>query len=78
MQPRWLKLKQAVACYAIGRDRLKRLALAGKIRGHRDSDSKRGDWIFDRESLDQYRLNQIGQLDCEAMAIYQKLMQWRP
>jgi hypothetical protein len=27
---------------------------------HKDPDSKRGDWIFDRESLDAYRLRQLG------------------
>ena len=57
---------------SIGRDRLKRLALTGEIIGYSDPDSKRGDWIFDRESLDQYRLNQIGHLEIKACVIYEK------
>ncbi len=70
--PRWLKLKEACRYSAIGKDRLKQLALAGEIVGFSDPDSKRGDWIFDRESLDQYRMNQASYLEQKALAIMSK------
>ena len=60
ISPRWLKLKEAIRYSAIGKNRLKQLAQGGEIVGFSDPDSGRGDWIFDRESLDQYRLNQAG------------------
>jgi hypothetical protein len=72
ISPRWLKLTQATLYSAIGKDRLKQLAQAGEIGGFRDPDSGRGDWIFDRESLDQYRLNQAGELEQKALAIMGK------
>jgi len=59
--PRWLKTKDAVKYSSIGRDRLKMLATRGVIRGAPDPDNKRGDWVFDRFSIDQYR---VGQVDC--------------
>jgi len=55
-QPRWLKLKQAVLYANIGQKRLKALADDGEIVGYQDPDSKRGDWIFDKNSIDEYRL----------------------
>ena len=73
MLTRWLKIKPAAAYSAIGRDRLERLALAGKIVGFPDPDSKRGDWVFDRYSLDSYRENQAGELELKAAALYRKL-----
>ena len=64
-----MKLKTA-ACYSgIGRDRLKLLADAGRIKGFQDPDNKRGDWIFDRLSLDRYRENQAGMDHQKAFAI---------
>lgn len=70
--PRWLKLKAACRYSAIGKDRLKQLALAGEIAGFSDPDSGRGDWIFDRHSLDKYRENQAGYLEQKALAIMSK------
>lgn len=58
--PRWLKLKAAAAYSSLGRKRLKKLAQEGKIIGAPDPESGRGDWIFDRLSLDEYRENQVG------------------
>lgn len=58
INPRWLKVREAAYYSGIGRDRLKDLAAAGRIKGFQDPDSGRGDWIFDRRSLDQYRENQ--------------------
>lgn len=55
---RWIKLIPAAEYSALGKARLKELAKKGIIRGFSDPDSKRGDWIFDRESLDKYRLRQ--------------------
>ena len=72
INPRWLKLKDAVLYSAIGKERIKQLALVGEIVGFSDPDSGRGDWIFDRESIDQYRLNQAGYLEQKALAIVSK------
>ncbi|MDM7988631.1 MAG: hypothetical protein QUS13_15000 [Smithella sp.] len=58
---RWLKLLQASTYASIGKHKLKALAKKGVIVGYSDPDSKRGDWIFDRESLDKYRLRQAPQ-----------------
>ena len=58
--PRWLKIKEAARYSAIGVKRLKELANDGLIAGGPDPDSGRGDWIFDRLSLDRYRQGQLG------------------
>ena len=42
----------------VGQKRLKDLAKGGLITGFQDPDSKRGDWVFDRYSLDEYREGQ--------------------
>ena len=55
LYPRWLRLKEAARYSAIGRKRLVALALDGRIKGFQDPDSNRGDWIFDRLSIDAYR-----------------------
>ena len=60
MDARWLKLNDAAAYASLGQHRLKELATKRIIRGFQDPDSKRKDWIFDRESLDSYRLRQAG------------------
>lgn len=52
---RWLRLRQAALYSAIGEKRLVDLARSGSVRGFQDPDSKRGDWVFDRLSLDAYR-----------------------
>ena len=56
--PRWLKLRAAAHYSSIGQNKLIKLSKAGKIKGFQDTDSKRKDWIFDRLSIDDYRLNQ--------------------
>ena len=58
-QPRWLGVKQAVVYARLGKEKLKKLAKEGKIKGYADPESKRGDWIFDRKSIDQYRLSPL-------------------
>jgi len=60
IEPRWLRLKDAMAYSAIGRDRLKTLVRNGEIVGFHDGG--RNDWIFDRLSIDAYRLAQCA--DC--------------
>lgn len=57
---RWLKTLPAIAYSSLGRHQLKKLAKRGSIIGYPDPDNKRGDWIFDRESIDKYRLRQAG------------------
>lgn len=52
--PRWLRLKEAAAYSSIGTQRLIRLALAGRVDGFQDRETKKGVWIFDRHSLDAY------------------------
>jgi hypothetical protein len=64
---RWLKLKDAAAYSSIGKSRLIELAGQGIITGFSDPDSKRGDWIFDKYSLDEYRTNQAGRLRRKAL-----------
>ena len=53
-----MKLKQAAAYSAMGEKRLKRLAEECEIRGVSDPDINRGDWFFDRLSIDKYREGQ--------------------
>lgn len=57
--PRWMKLSQAVKYSNIGKDRLISLAKMKMIVGYQDPDLKSKPWIFDRESLDQYRTDQF-------------------
>jgi len=63
---RWMKLIPAAKYSAIGRNRLKALAAKGIIRGFRDLDTKRRDWVFDKESLDDYRQNQASRIERKA------------
>lgn len=56
--PRWLKLKAAAEWSSLGQKRLIALAEEGTIRGFQDPDSGRNEWIFDRLSIDEYRMNQ--------------------
>ena len=55
---RWMKLRFAAKYIGINKDRLIKLAKDGEVIGYPDPDNKRGDWIFDRDSLDRYRLDQ--------------------
>ena len=70
---RWLKLIPAAKYSAIGRNRLKALAAKGIVKGFRDIDSKRRDWVFDKESLDTYRKNQASRIDLKAKDFIDKL-----
>ncbi len=55
LYPRWMRLKMAAWYSSIGKQRLIALAQDGHIKGFQDPDSGRGDWIFDRLSIDVYR-----------------------
>lgn len=65
---RWIGLKEASKYARIGKNRLINLAQAGIVTGGQDSDNKRGDWIFDRESIDRYRIEQAGKM--QALIFY--------
>ena len=69
---RWLRLKDAALYSSIGRSRLKSLAEQGAVKGFQDPDSNRGDWIFDRLSIDAYRENQAGQLNQKALDLIKR------
>jgi len=69
MQPRWLKTNAAAKYSGIGVARLKSLAGSGQIVGYKDPESARGDWIFDRESIDQYRLQYATDFKSKALDI---------
>lgn len=66
---RWIKLKEATRYSAIGKARLIQLAVSGVVRGAQDPDSKRGDWIFDRLSIDDYREAQMSGVTAKEKAL---------
>ena len=68
--PRWFKLREAAWYSKIGKQRLIQLAIEGHIKGFQDPDSGRGDWVFCRHSIDEYRENQAGYLYQKALEIY--------
>ncbi|RZB36328.1 MAG: hypothetical protein SRB2_02153 [Desulfobacteraceae bacterium Eth-SRB2] len=72
INPRWLNLKEAARYSGIGKERLKKLADESHIKGFQDPDDKRGKWIFDRYSLDQYRENQAGRIRQKALKILKR------
>ncbi len=72
IEPRWIRIKDAARYSSIGEKRLKSLARAkdNPIVGFPDPTSRRGgkpEWIFDRESLDQYRKMQARVLNPQAV-----------
>lgn len=72
-QPRWLKLKKAALYSSINVKELKRLADAGDIVGYSDPNSKRGDWVFDKESIDKFRLQPVSELNAKEKSIVDKM-----
>jgi len=64
-----MKLKESAWYSKIGKQRLIQLAQDGHIKGFQDPDSGRGDWVFCRHSLDEYRENQAGKEYQKALAI---------
>lgn len=75
IEPRWLSLKAASDYSNIGVKRLKKLAEGGRVKGFQDPDSGRGDWVFDRLSIDAYRERQDPdkELDRKCIAILNRL-----
>ena len=67
--PRWIKLREATRYAAISKGRLISLAVSGVIRGAQDTDSRRGDWIFDRLSIDEYREAQMSSVSIQQKAL---------
>ena len=67
--PRWIKLKEATQYGSIGKSRLIQLAQSGVIKGAPDLDSKRRDWIFDRQSIDSYREAQMSVISAKEKAL---------
>jgi hypothetical protein len=64
-----MKLKESAWYSKIGRQRLIQLAQDGHIKGFQDPESGRGDWVFCRLSLDEYRESQAGKEYQKALAI---------
>ena len=71
--PRWLKTRQAIVYSSIGKTRLKQLAMDGKIDGYKDPESNRGDWVFDRISIDNYRMLPLKNNNIEDKKIIERL-----
>jgi hypothetical protein len=69
VQPRWMKLKQAAAYSSIGEKELIRLAKEKQITGGQDKTLKTKQWVFDRQSIDEYRSNQFINQDHNQFAI---------
>lgn len=66
---RWIKLKEATQYGNIGKARLIKLAVSGVIKGAQDPESKRRDWIFDRQSIDSYREAQMSGMSAQQKAL---------
>jgi len=47
--------------------------MSGEIRGYQDPGSIRGDWIFDKESLDEYRTAPIANIHQKALSILKSM-----
>lgn len=71
--PRWLKLTAAVQYSSYSRFQLLKLAKKGFITGYQDPDSERGDWIFDKQSIDEYRISHVVSERHKAMSIIDSL-----
>lgn len=70
---RWLKLSQATKYSCYGKDRLKKLAINNLIKGYQDPESKRGDWIFDKESIDEFRIGHMAEHNQKVLSILASL-----
>ena len=71
--PRWMKLTAAVKYSSYSRAKLIELAERRDIIGYPDPDSNRGDWIFDKESIDEYRLSHFFGAREKALSILRTL-----
>jgi hypothetical protein len=68
---RWLSTPEAVAYSKLGKDRLKRLVLEGKIKGGQDPEDHNR-WFYCKYSIDDYREGQVNELRLKAAAIWEK------
>jgi hypothetical protein len=66
---RWMKLRFAATYVGINKKKLKQLAEDGEIVGYPDPDNQRGDWVFDRNSLDEYRINQRKEFELKVVEL---------
>lgn len=71
--PRWMKLLAASKYSGYSRVQLKKLAKRKALIGYQDPDSKRGDWIFDKESIDEYRMSHVYSSRQNALSIIDSL-----
>ena len=58
MNPRWLKIPDAITYSAIGKKRLVQMCRNGVLRAYQDEDNKMA-WIIDRLSIDEYHDSHI-------------------
>ncbi len=70
--PRWMTIKQAAAYSNIGQKRLKSLADTGEIAGYQE-DTGRGDWIFDKDSIDEYRSRPLAETNVRFQKILDRV-----
>ncbi len=71
--PRWMKLTAAVQYSGYSRAQLLKLTKRRDITGYQDPDSDRGDWIFDKESIDEYRMSHVYSSRQNALSIIASL-----
>ena len=72
-----MSLNTATLHSGIGKDRLKRLAKDPNccIIGFRDPDLKTDKWVFDRDSLDEYRYGQYNAMNLRHAELEKKALQ---
>ena len=71
--PRWLKLKAAIQYSSYSRFQLLKLAEKKLIVGFQDPNSKRGDWRFDKQSIDEYMISHVVSERHKALSIIESL-----
>lgn len=71
--PRWLKLKSAIHYSGYSRAQLLKLAEKKLIVGFQDPNSKRGDWRFDKQSIDEYMISHVVSERHKALSIIESL-----
>ena len=73
LTPRWLKLKYAIHYSGYSRAQLLKLAEKKLIIGFQDPNSKRGDWRFDKQSIDEYMISHVVNERHKALSIIESL-----
>lgn len=67
--PQWMTLPEACTAFSLGKDRLKDLALSGRIVGGQDRDDARGTWRFEARSIHRYLMTVTGRADIESKTL---------